>query len=156
MMCDDDGRSVQIFVAWAWLCVHELRRSVCAYACGDTLNPTLHCWCCTHKMDAGQTLHKGGCFIPTVRASVHCLSHFILAVQESVAKTPACDGKQHAATSNSCLDTSQVFLHFPPFHLSLCLQRCTCPFKRTCAVGGRVCESVRGTLQTYSDPHEFT
>lgn len=39
--------------------------------------------------------------------------------------------EQHAATANSCLDTSQVFLHFPPFHLSLCLQWCTCPFKRS-------------------------
>lgn len=44
--------------------------------------------------------------------------------------------EQHAATKNSCLDTSQVFLHFPLFHLSLCLQWCTCPFKRICAVRG--------------------
>lgn len=64
--------------------------------------------------------------------------------------------EQHAATENSCLDTSQVFLHFPPFHLSLCLQWCTCPFKRICAVRAVACECVYGTLQIYSDPHQFT
>ncbi len=64
--------------------------------------------------------------------------------------------EQHAATANSCLDTSQVFLHFPPFHLSLCLQWCTCPFKRICAVRAVACECVYGTLQIYSDPHQFT
>lgn len=64
--------------------------------------------------------------------------------------------EQHAATANSCLDTSQVFLHFPPFHFSLCLQRCTCPFKSIRAVRGGACECVYGTLQTYSDLHQFT
>lgn len=50
--------------------------------------------------------------------------------------------QEHAATADGWLDTSQVFLRFPPFHLSLCLQWCTCPFKRICAVVGGVCVRV--------------
>lgn len=76
-------------------CAGVRSKSMNACACGDTLNQTLRCWCCTRvtlKMDAGW--RQARMFLRAARPvcwGVHCLSHFIFAVQESVAKTPACD-----------------------------------------------------------------
>lgn len=132
--------------------------SVCARAWSDSFAPTLQCWCCTwvtRKMEARWTLHKRRCFwgARPVCWGVRCLSHFILAVQESVAKTPACDGNNmqqlqtavwthHKSSSISLLSISPCVYNGAPVPLR--------------EVRGGVCECVYGTLQTYSDLHQFT
>lgn len=132
--------------------------SVCARGWSDSFAPTLHCWCCTwvtRKMEARWTLHKWRCFWSARPFcwGVRCLSRFILAVQESDEKTPAWDGNNmqqlqtavwthHKSSSISLLSISPCVYNGAPVPLR--------------EVRGGACECVYGTLQTYSDLHQFT